>query len=213
MMDPREEAQRLFFAANDLPDGAVKVAMLEEAVQLADSCQDVALGYELRDSLMSAAVHSGRYDVVLVAFSWSLATFDQDPRRFDTDGLLWKYKWVIEHGWKFPQIERARLDALFGDFENRYRAAGYSIEPVCRLRRGFAVHLGDHLLARRADEALREFRRGSMSDCVACIADDDSRYHRFEREWELSLQAAQDVLEGRFRCAEQPVILFGAVLL
>src|SRR4051794_23677366 len=110
MSDAGARAEELYDKACGLPNSATKVALLEEAVQLADSISDVDMGFRMRDELMSAADFSGRPDIMLVHFAWCLAQYDRDPASFDLFGLLWKYKWVTECSVKFPQISRAKLE-------------------------------------------------------------------------------------------------------
>src|SRR5262249_18653540 len=142
MTTPYNQVWELRWKADDLPHGPAQVALLEEAVQLADSLKDVDLAYRVRSELMTAATFSGRPDIMLVAFSWCLAQYDRNPQQFDQHDLLWKYKWVIGNGYKFPEIDRPRLEALLADVERRYREAGSTMHAVSQARRDFLVHVG-----------------------------------------------------------------------
>lgn len=213
MTDVRHKARDLKYQALALPHGQVKVTLLEEAVALADSVQDVDLAFELRDDLMTAATFANRPDVMIVAFSWCLAQFDRDPNRFDSYLLLWKYKWVVNNGRHFPDISRSQIESLFDDMQRRFREAGSTMNAVALIRRKLAVTFGDHEEALQADEELGKLPRDFLSDCAACVADSDVDYHCFERDWQCALDAAAPVLHGWLTCAEQPHSTLASVLL
>ena len=156
--------------ASDLPHGQAQVALLEEAVQLADSVQDVDLAYRQRNDLMTAAAFSGRADIMLIAFSWCLAQYDRNPQRFDREELLWKYKWVIEYSCQFPEISRRRLVDLHADMERRHREAGSTLYAVWLLRREVFQQFGEWQRACEAHAEFRKRRRDFLSDCPACVA-------------------------------------------
>ena len=92
--DYQTQVEELLDQAGELPDGPSKLALLEEAVRLADVHQDVALGDEVRSDLIRVAKFSGYPEKALVAFSWRLAQADRDPDNFPEKDLLWEYKWI-----------------------------------------------------------------------------------------------------------------------
>jgi hypothetical protein len=197
--------------AFSLPDGAARLALLEEAVQVADAAQDVEQGFYLRKDLMSSAEFSGRPDMMLVAFSWCLAQADKDPERFDLP--LWEYKWVISEATSFPDLARSKLDELLADFERRYREIGSTMQAVSLLKREMAIHSGDRKLAREAQAELRTRKRDWLSDCPACVAHKNCDYYSFLGQWGRAVQAAQQVLQGKLTCAEEPHRTLSSVLL
>jgi hypothetical protein len=212
MTNPRDQVAELRAQARDLPHGPAQNALLEEAVQLADSVNDVELAYRVRTELIEAVTFSGRPDIMLVAFSWCLAQYDRNPERFDRSEILWKYKWVTSSAGKFPEISRPRLEELLADMERRYREAGSTMHAVSLLRRTLMAHFGEWQRARAANAAFRKRRRDFLSDCPACVASANCDYYRRQRQWARALQAAQPVLGGRLTCAEEPQLTFSRVL-
>src|SRR5579872_633782 len=199
--------------ASTLPHGAARIAMLEEAVQLADSMNEIDLAFEVRGELMEAATFGGRSDILFVAFAWCLAQFDRNPERFNDFGLLWKYKWVVDNGCSFPQISRSRVEELLVDMERRYRQAGSTLHAVALYRRKVMEHFGEREKAKAANAEFRKLKRDWLSDCPACVAYDNLKYYINQGQWKRALQAAQPVLQNRLSCAEQPHLTFSGVLL
>jgi len=77
MSDHRDRIEELVGQASVLDNGAARVALIEEAVRLADAHNDTASGFHARMELVSAAMSAGQPDVMLVAFSWCLSQCDR----------------------------------------------------------------------------------------------------------------------------------------
>ncbi|MHB1560099.1 MAG: hypothetical protein ACYC61_21825 [Isosphaeraceae bacterium] len=213
MTSTRDDVNELARRAEEMPYGATKVALLEEAVRLADSLQDIELAFDVRSKLMDAATFSARGDVALVAFSWCLAQHDRFPGRFRTHDLMWAYKWIISACLQFPQIPRGRIEALFADFESRCRALGYSLHAHDMLRRKFFMFAGEQEATRSAHADFRRRRRDSLSNCAACVADEDCYYFSNQHQWSRAVRAAAPVLAGRLTCLSQPHGILARILL
>ncbi len=113
--------RELLEEANRLPESSAKLALLEEAVRLADLHQDVALGIAARQPLMWTARTLLRGDVLAAAFVWSLAQYDREPRLFAGRNLLTEQHWVIGQLSNIPDISRATLDDMLADFGAGWR--------------------------------------------------------------------------------------------
>jgi hypothetical protein len=213
MTEPYSQVLQLQWKASELPHGPAQVALLEEAVQLADSINDVVLAFRVRNDLMTAATFSGRPDIMLVAFSWCLAQYDRNPEQFYSHDLLWKYKWVLGNAFKFSEINRTRVEALLADMERRYQEAGSTMHAVATSRRDLFAHFGEWPQARAAHADLRKLRRDSLSDCPACLANSGCDYYCGQGQWGRAVQAARPVLHNRLSCAEEPHRTLGLVLL
>lgn len=212
MTDAREKVVQLYRTSRNLPHCSVQVVMLEEAVRLADTLNDVDLAFAVRNALMESATFSGRPDVLLVAFSWCLAQFDREPGRFDLHDMLWKYKWVITNAFHFPEIDRPRLESLLADMERRYREAGSTLNAVWLVRREMMKHFGDVPKAREAHAGFRKSRRDDLSDCPACVAQANCEYFCSLGQWGRAVQAARPVLQNRLSCAEEPHRTLASIL-
>src|SRR5262245_23488817 len=112
---PRDVAMILAEAAG-LDDGPGKVALLEEAVRLADHAHDVDAGFEARLRLMEAALVCGSADVLLIAYSWCLAQAEREPDHFGLYQVLWRYRWAIVFLPVFPEISRVQIVNAVADW-------------------------------------------------------------------------------------------------
>ncbi|HEY3962957.1 MAG TPA: hypothetical protein VGM05_00245 [Planctomycetaceae bacterium] len=204
---------KLMRAAFILDDGPVKVAMLEEALRVAEMLGDDDLTQNARDSLVEAAIFGGRSDLALVTFSRCLAYSDAHPEEGDSHSLLWQYKWIAGTLDEFPQITRQQIDQTLHDLELRATKAGYSTYAMETLRWAMAIGMGDLEAARAAYAQFEQADRDGLGDCRACVEDMRVKYFAFADEPENALQAADPILKKRLRCKEIPHRTYGRVLM
>jgi hypothetical protein len=212
MTDPID---RMLGEAAELPDGPVKLVVLEEAVRLADSRGDVNRAFELREGLMWNALVSGQADKMLVAFSWCLSQSERQPEQFPEADLLWRYSyWVIEELRASPQFSRAQVESALDDLQSRFRRNGWSLRRVFRERCLTSLFMGDLDRAplwwdqwqRAADDNRDAYDR-------AYEHDDEVTYKLKVEGDEAGLEHARPILEGRVRSDNVPHNTFGRILI
>ena len=202
-----QTVEALLNEAYALPQGhAARLELMESAVRLADSLNDLEAGWETRDELMDEATMSGRPEKTLVAFSWNLAQFDRvgDQYGWDEYDLLWKYKWVLNSLADFPQIADAQIEAAISDFASRLERAGYSPRTVYYLHAKREHKRGDFKKADALRALWSDAEDDDMSDCSACEAAFNVEYLASTGRNAEALEAAKPILSGRMRCAEVP---------
>lgn len=195
------------------PDCPAKVALLEQAVRLADMRQDVKLGFALRKDLIKAATFSGAKEKALVAFTWCLAQCDREPTQFAETNLLWEYKWIVSSSTHFPQITRFQIADMLADMERRYERAGLSKRVIYKLRCHTAQRMGRFDEARQARPLWKELQPGKGEDGPAHDCHADVMYHVLAGEDEEALQAAEPILTHGLSSPKIPHITYPIVLL
>jgi hypothetical protein len=208
-----EEVEELLDRAEGLDEGPAKVALLEEAVRLADTHGDVEEGYRARQVLIRAATFGGLPDRALVAFSWCLAQSDREPESFPVGELLWEYKWVVGHIYEFPQVGLGQIESMMGDMARRYAEAGSTLRAIHTKGRQLAIHRGDRRSAAREHRALHSVPRDWLSDCPACERDADVEYLAWCGKDSEALEHAGPILKGYYTCAEVPQRTYARILL
>ena len=159
-----ERIRQLMREGEYLEEGPHQIAAFEQAVRLADTHNDIDLGFRARRRLMSAAMCGGQPDLLMVAFSWCLAQSDRDPQRFPTEEMLWAYRWVIFELTSFPQVPRLQFDELLSEMERRYRAAGSTLRGYWLLRNRMETKMGNLDAAGRAYEKFLKCPRDGLTD-------------------------------------------------
>src|SRR5678816_2500023 len=182
-------------------DGEGRVALLREAVRLADLSNDLRRGMELRDDLLHAASDAGFFEDELLAFNWMLAQMDRDRATWGgvQDHLLWCYKWILEHLPEFPQVSNDQLAKTFQDMERRFHRAGHGLKSVHKLRAWAAVRMGSVAEAARFERLWRSTQSDRLADCAACEVGTQVEYLVFAGRDEDAIAAAAPLFGGRMR--------------
>lgn len=207
-----DRVEELLEEAWEMENGREKVALLEEAVREADALGDVGLAYYVRMELIDAAAFSGFHERSLVAFSWCLARYDESPDEYDEEDLFWKYKWIIDALWIFPQVTRQQIEEMQDDMERRFEILGYSLRPVHYFRFSNAMRMGYLDEAIESYEKARRTERDWMADCEACELEKQVELLARLRRDEEMLQTAVPILTGKMSCAEIPHLTYATIL-
>lgn len=199
--------QDLYDRIDALPLCPEELALIEEAVRLADRMGDEAEGYRARRRLMDSAYALGQSEKMLVAFGWCRDYADRRPGALDADeqqDLLWHQRWVVGAGRTFPQIPTPRILALHGDYARRMRELGLGGHNEAFVGLRYAMHTGDGAAARVHFETLTGTGRDDLSACEACEAETEAEYHLFCGDDEAAVNQIQFVLDRRLTCAHIP---------
>lgn len=199
--------------ANELKNGPKRIGLLEEAVRIADELGDIDVRYRTRQKLLEAAVFGGRPDLVLSAFSWSLAVYDRTPNRFDEKDILWKYKWVLGNVVEFPHISRLQIESMLDDMAARFGQAGSTLHGFHQVRREILADMGDRAGSEAAHQLLTATKRDFLSDCRACVHDISTGLMADQGRDAEALAEAAPILAGRVKCAHVPHRTYGRILL
>ena len=199
-----EQIQEFLGEAEGFGHGPTQLALVERAVELADSLGDAEVAFYVRMELVEAATFAGRTDLAMIAFSWLLTKYDENPEEHDGYQLLWRYKWILENVADFPNIEKAQIEALYDDMKRRYKAEGSTLHAYWAIRRNNALIMGDATAAKKADAKLLTTPRDHLSNCPACVQDEQVEYCVFVGDDAGAIRAAKPILSGKMVCGEVP---------
>ncbi|MFX3650989.1 MAG: hypothetical protein ACE3K2_04215 [Paenibacillus sp.] len=212
-MKTEMDFEDLMEEAYQLPNGPAKLGFLEEAARVADVNGMVEEAYEARSEIVDVATFCGYPMKALIAFSWQLGKFDQQPELYDEETLLWSYKWILGKMPDFPEISREKIMELLEDFGRRFNSYGYSERSYWYYRFRIFMDFGELEEAGRSYDKFRTLDRDFMSDCEACEQDEIMRYFLLKGDDEKVLEAAQPILKGRMSCAEIPHLTLSEILM
>jgi hypothetical protein len=211
--DYAQQVEVLLASTWAFDNGPAKVALLEEAVRLADAHNDDELGFRARLELITAATFGGAPDVAMVAFAWCVARADAEPERFAMHRLLWMYKWVLDAAPDYPTIGRAQITDMLADMQRRYRAAGAGLHPVHQVAREVFRVMGDMKAAKAAHTRVLRLRREALSNCPACEQHAQVKFYLETGRTAQAFKKAEPLVSGRMGCAEVPHTTYSHLLL
>ncbi len=212
MMDGSEsyEAQvsELMDQADELPYSPAKISLLEQAVRIADTHNDVPLAYHCRQELLTAAIFGGRPELLIIHFSWSVAKFDENPDDYDMFDLLWKFKWICHAGNDFPSVSAEQVESILADFKRRLDLLQLGLHPYLSTRLKVCLECGR--LDEMADliHQLESTPRTSLSDCHACVDNLCVQAFLELEQQELALHSFESLITSRRSCVEVPLVTY-----
>jgi len=209
-----EELRAAITAAEAMPYGTARSAVLERIVAESDTLGDEETGARARLSLITAYCYGGEPLKRFTPFAWVLARHDERPSWFDADmrhSLLWYFKWVTVGMLAHPAVPLERIEDGLADMADRYAAAGEGNAPYLGCR--FVVTQHVHGAEAAHEDYLSWVRapRTALSDCRACEptarAEHLNRLSRFDDV----VREAEPVLANG-GCAEQPQSMISVAL-
>ncbi len=205
--------EQLMDEAYDLPQGKAKLNLLEEAARLADANDMTEEAYHARGEIVETATFCGYPMHALIAFSWQLGKFDEQPEEYDEQELMWSYKWILGKIPIFSEVSRDKILELAEDFGRRYKSFGYSERSYLYYRFRIAVELGE---LEEAGQWLAAFQKADadyMSDCSACEQNEMVRYWILKGNDERAVETAKPIISGAMSCAEVPHLTLPVILM
>lgn len=204
-----DDARTLLQDAKRQPMTQARLVALDKAVRAADAENDDVTAVAAREAVIDTAFYVNDPERTLAAFTWLLARHDKQEQASFLDGwrsesLLWRYKWVLGCLCEFPQISRARIDAVAADLERRFVAAGNLMRGVHTTRCKTAIELGDDAVALTELARMRSVPRDRLADCRACEADLEVEVLQRTGDLAGARAAAAPIFAGTLRCENVP---------
>lgn len=180
-------------------DGPARVALVQQAAEIADSHNDLELAFGVRKNLLGVCLEADACELMLVTFTWCLAQHDRDSERFPADLILWPFRWVVSSLPTFAEVTRAKIEEMKVDMAVRYMRAGASPRAFHLMRRKMAVDMGDSDTAGAADRELRMAPPDWLSDGITTEQGFEITYSLFRHEYAKALKAAHPFLTRQYR--------------
>lgn len=180
--------------------GPGRVALLEEAVRVADTHADLRRGWDARLQLIHAATFADEPEKLFAPFAWCLAQSDRAPDKFPDAGLFWSFKWVVSNATQLLRVPMPPLLAMVDDMERRFLRHGVGRRSVWNAKLNLALFRGDR---QGVCEAYPQWERSPVdnyTDCAACEQDCRVESRLLEGRDEAAVEAAEPILSGRLAC-------------
>lgn len=205
--------QELMNEAYALPYGDSKIALLEEAIRIADTHLTFEKQYSARMELTDAAVMSGRIEKGVVSFAWCLANYERGEHGYSDYLIIWHYKWICGNIKEFPEVSTAKIEEMLADYRQWLQKAGYNLRSYYKLQRSWAEHRGDKEQARYYYKKWQETEDDIMTDCEACEVNGEVNYWLNQGQFNKAYEIAKPLIDGDLTCHSVPQVTYGELLL
>ncbi|MDR1340525.1 MAG: hypothetical protein LBK58_10805 [Prevotellaceae bacterium] len=203
-MDYALQIQKLLIQRDRISSPGDRIAMLKQAINLADTHNDVEWGFDLRLELIRDEKETSRCDESLPAFTWILDANDRNPELFDEGDFLWEYKWMLGSVRRNSSISMEQIESIAEDFKIRLSRNGYSLRPYYTTRAHMAFFLGNLDEAAKYIELRNREVRDGMANCQACELDDDVELEMRLGNFDKALAVGSNMLTKKLTCTHMP---------
>lgn len=187
--------------------------ILLQALRLAETLNDTKNTDKIRGQYIDCLNFQGRTEDAFPHFSLLLNRLD-DPEAniglFDQINILWKYKWFLSSLPNFPNIPKAQIFDIMADMERRYLGFQVGTQATVYYYK-YVVYreLGEPETANAYYEKYKESKTNdanwlTLSDCDACLQDNEVGEALSGAHWERAVQVAQPILSGEKKCESVP---------
>lgn len=176
-----------------------------KCVERAKYLKDLDLEFKARYRYLRQLVFNGYDEEAITLFPWLLNMCDQHPDRFNYGDILWAYKWIVDDLYNYGSIALAKADAIFQDFETRFRDYGAGEKVLYEYKMTRAFDIGDIEIGYKYLKKYKSIpKRGTLDNCKACVANylveisiDNFRYDEAVKE-------AKYILNNNLKCTHVP---------
>lgn len=198
------EIQKILIKIGNISHHDDKINLLKQAINIADSNNDLDWGFDLRLDLIREETYTSHCIESFPAFVWILNIHDSNPELFDESDFLWEYKWMATSSRRNVNISREQIETIMADLRRRMLKNGYTDRAY------FTVCIYWHLFLGEVDKA-REFiklrdgvSRDRMSHCNACELDASVEMELIDGNFDKGIALAHDLINKKVTCGHMP---------
>ena len=188
----RLEIQKILLQIQEyVKDSKDCIALLKQAIYIADKNGDISWGIDLRILLIREERCSSACIESPLAFAWLLEQAQLHPELLSEVEFLEEYEWMICSAYGNVAISLEQVQAIAQDLEQKLEQFNVSKRSYYYTMAGFAQHLGDYNLGAEYVAKAREEALGE--ECNEAVAYDNeiesaSRLGHFDEAIELMHQ-------------------------
>lgn len=203
-MNHNLKIQKLLLKKREVFSSSDKINLLKEAINIADTHQDINWGFDLRLDLIGEERNTSKCIESFPAFSWILDTHDNNPELFNEEDFMWEYKWMVGSSFTNANLTLDQINTIQEDFKTRLQRNGFSIRPYYSRYANWAMTINDLETASKYLDLREKEEHDDMSDCKACELDDLIELRLRSGNLDEALTIGKELYSGKLTCAHMP---------
>lgn len=207
-MNHNLQIQKILLKVEDLKNFDDKISVLKEAIQIADTHNDVEWGFDLRLNLIRQERNTSKCDESFPAFAWLLNARDNEPDLFEESEFLWEYKWMVTSACRNAAISKEQILQISDDLKMRLERNGYTPRAYYNVMTSWYLHNGDYAQARQSVALADAEMVDDMTNCPACELDTKVEIELLEGHMDVAIQVAYDLINHKLTCYSMPFQTF-----
>ena len=194
-------------ALDETPYGRERVSRREELIAEAERLGDPGwLAYALLD-LVDDALQIGEEQLMVLSYGRAWKLFTSRPEVAAEEALRWRYrehfKDVVDALDRDERVPPAEVDRLADEMEQFYRASGFSLRAVHRVRHWIHRRRGEREKASEQIELAIDAEADVRQHCDACECTTGAEWYWEIEDYERTVQLWRAVLAAGPRCGKQ----------
>jgi hypothetical protein len=203
-------------ALDDMPYGRERISRREELVAEAERLGDPGwLAYALLD-LVDDALQIGEEQQMVLSYGRAWQLFTSRPEVAGAESLRWRYrehfKDVVDALDRDERVPPAEVDRLADEMEQFYRASGFSLRAVHRVRHWIHRRRGEKEKASEQIELAIDAEADVRQHCDACECTLGAEWYWEIDDYGRAAQLWEAVLAAGSRCGKQHAAIAHAAL-
>lgn len=211
--------KQLIARADSIPPGKEKRSILDEALDLARSDENLDQEFTIRGRILQSAPIEDDIDKedVLTQVSSLIALHESNSARFPGDSwpgaLFWYFSWAVEFTVRSTAFTREHVEQLLESMRQAFSRAGQSLASYEEGQLLYAVARGDGDAARQHSVQLDSFgRKDPWIECDAHTASMKIGVELENGQPESAIKLLNQVLDDSLTCDGEPETTIGMVL-
>ncbi|MVX35507.1 hypothetical protein [Myroides sp. LoEW2-1] len=141
----RLEIQKILLAIDEhFSDAEYCMALIKQAIQIADKHQDLEWGVDLRYDLIHEERATSSCSESISAFAWILNVCDQYPDQFDEADFMLEYQWMLCSAYSNSSLSKEQVMTIGDDLYRRLDRNNLSKRGYYFTMAEYAHNLGDY---------------------------------------------------------------------
>jgi len=137
------EIQKILLSIEKLSNAEDKISLLKQAVNIADSNNDIDWGFDLRNLIIRNEGLLIKRDESFPAFTWILNSHDKNSGVFEDEDVLYNYMWMISIVFCNASVNKIQIDNIMSDYKDRLGKGGYSLRTYYELLIDWYLFVGE----------------------------------------------------------------------
>ncbi|WP_315117343.1 hypothetical protein [uncultured Clostridium sp.] len=218
-MNYEDEIKELVFKAYEYDDAgkySLCIPLLEKATSIAKENNDILREMYCKFDLTKAYIFSGQGKKGIITFFWCVAQMEKGYTNDEVVyQVLWEYKYILNDIVSYMTIPSEKINETFEKMKKLYLENNLSLSPYYSLKiQACSAGIDD---GTSIEEYYKKWITSSVDDryedCKACNIDKKVSYYISIGDYKRALQESEDIINGRFKCAEVPDITFADLLI
>lgn len=202
------EIQKILLAINNVNSRQDKIKLYKQAINIADSNNDIDWGYDLRVELIHCEYVTSRCVESIPSFAWILNTIDANPDLFDEKNIMLLYKWMVWATYDNPSISIDQIEAVRDDFHRRMNKNGYSSYMHYSLMMQWAIYNGNIENGYKYQSLRKTQELDHICSCRLCDENMDMQIELMAGNFDKAILIAKEIISQKDECTFEPLATY-----